>query len=714
MCKNVNVIFQNSSVDVSKEVDFVFSIANKLRGAYKPDKYKDVIIPMLIIRRFECALEDTKDMVLKAIETSEEPIPVKRLEKIAGKKFYNTSKYTLKRLLDDSDNIVVNFENYILGFSSNVQEILNNLDFNKQIAKLDKTNRLYNIIKSFSEFDLSMSHVDNIKMGYMFEDIIRRFSENAEAGDHYTPREVIQLLVNLLLAEGSNDWCLPGKVVTACDMACGTGGMLSLVEYFLRQLNPDVKIKLYGQEVNPESYAICLADMLIKGENADNIRYQDSMKADCFSGQKMRLMIENPPFGAPWGGKDAAEGVEKAVKDEYKKGFDGRFGAGLPGTEDMQLLFMQDAVNKLTDDGRAAIITNGSPLFKGGTTSGESQIRRWLLENDYIEAIIALPTDLFYNTNIGIYVFILSKSKQEKRKGKVQLINCVDFYSPLRRSLGKKRKEITKENISEIVKLYTEFKEGEYCKIFDNNEFMYKEYSVYQPLQRNYCISEDRIQNLIDKKYLSSLFDVDKFEELSLMNPRPVKEEEVYQKNLKALPLYNELIACLSENTSDVIYKNKVDFLNTLAPIIDKILDIDLKLKENNKKKVDIINKIADGLSIMDKTADIQYSGKGAKKKVELDKETKDIEIVKLTKDVDEYMKEEVYPHIPDAVYVYDYDANKKGSKEKIGAEIPFTKYFYKFEEPESSDILLQKFNSLHQSSLVNINNLGGIINDLQ
>ena len=474
------VMMDDTTLNVSKEVDLVFSIANSLRGAYKSDKYKDVIIPMIIIRRFECALAKTKDAVVNAFKANRE-LPSQILESIAGFKFYNTSKYTLAELLNDADNIVTSFKSYIEGFSPNVQSIIRNLDFEKQIDFMDKNHRLLGVVRKFSELDKNPSTIDGIKAGYMFEEIIRKFSENAEAGDHYTPREVIRLLVNIILAEGCDDLYTEGREVTVLDMACGSGGMLSTTHDFITRMNPDANVRLFGQEINPESYAICLADMLIKGENADNIRLQDTMKADCFEDQSMRIVITNPPFGQAWGGKDAGDGVESAVKAEHKKAEkneDSRFPAGLPSSGDMQLLFMQHAISKMSKEGRAAVISNGSPLFSGSTTSGESQIRRFMLEEDLIEAIIALPTDFFYNTSIGIYAFILSKNKRAERRDKIQLINAVDMWKPLRKSLGKKRKEISRGDMRRITEIYSAFEEGQFCKIFDNEEFMYKEYTV--------------------------------------------------------------------------------------------------------------------------------------------------------------------------------------------------------------------------------------------
>lgn len=557
--ENINEYYMDEQhIDVSKEVNLVLSIANSLRGSFEAEKYKDVIIPMVIIRRFECALEETKEKLVNYYEKNPNK-PAQFYEKETGYPFYNTSRYSLKKLLDDSDNIESNFNSYIDAFSENVKEILNNLEIKNQIKKMNKSNRLYSVVKKFSEIDFNPKTIDNHKMGYIFEDIIRRYSENVDAGDHYTPREVIRLMVEILLAENCDD-ILTGdsKVVTVLDAACGSGGMLSTTHDFIKRRNTSADVRLFGQEILESSYAVCAADMLIKGQDIRNIKggekTANTLKYDCFESQKMRFVIMNPPFGTPWGGKDAPEGQEKAVKDEYKKGFDGRFGAGLPATTDAQLLFMQHAVNKLSSDGRAAIITNGSPLFSGGTTSGESQIRRWLLENDYVEAVIALPNQLFYNTDIGIYIFVISKNKRSDRKGKVQLINAIDMYKPLRKSLGKKRREIDLESRKEIARIYAEFKENEKSKIFPNEEFLYKEYVVYQPLQRTGRIDLESIEKLENSdlfSHNSNIFNQAEFEELLEMNPRDKDGEKKYQKYIKGQKFTKEVIKLLNENVTE-------------------------------------------------------------------------------------------------------------------------------------------------------------------
>ena len=692
--KKIDVMWDDAPVDVSTEVNFIWSIANKLRGTYQSDKYKDVIIPMVIIRRFECALEATNQAVVEQYKKNP-AYPAKAMCRVSGYQFFNTSEYTLAELVNDPDHLAANFRNYIEGFSANVQDIIKSLDFDKQIDKMDKNNRLLSVVKAFSELDLDPKTIDNVKMGYIFEDLIRRFSENAEAGDHYTGRDIIKLMVNILLAEGCDDIFDDHKEITILDQAAGTGGMLSTSYNFIHRYNPTANVRLFGQEINPESYAMCVAEMLIKGQNAENIRMQDTMKADCFPDRQMRFVIENPPFGTPWGGKDAAEGVEQAVKEENQKGFDGRFGAGLPGSGDMQLLFIQSAVNKMDNAlGRAAIIENGSPLFSGGTSSGESQIRRWLLENDLIEAIIALPVDLFYNTGIATYIWVLSKNKREERRGKIQLIDAGSIFHKLRKALGNKKNEISPEDRSAITKLYADFTENELCKIYPNTEFIYREYTVMQPLQRSYAVTEERIQAMLSKGSLSSLYDPAKVAELGSaeeLTGKEVKKLESYQNNR---PVYDAIIESLSGAVSDAVYLSLAEFM----PVLTKILST----ATTDKK---LLDKIADGLSVMDKTAEIQRDKKG---KIIYDKETKDTEIVKFDESIEDYMAREVLPHVPDAQWFFEEDLSKKSPVVKTGAEIPFTRYFYKYQQPKPSEELEQTFLELEKSVSERIKRLFG------
>lgn len=684
----IEEFWDDNPIDVSAEVNFIWSIANKLRGPYQSDKYKDVIIPMVIIRRFECALQETKDAVVAQYKKMP-TYPAKAMYKISGYQFYNTSEFTLAELVNDADHLASNFKSYINGFSANIQDIIKNLEFDKQIDKMDKHNRLLAVVKAFSEIDLDPKVIDNMKMGYIFEELIRKFSENAEAGDHYTGRDIIKAMVSILLAEGCDDIFDDGKIVTILDQAAGTGGMLSTANNYIKRFNPTADVRLFSQEVNPESYAMCLAEMLIRGQNADNIRLQDTMKADCFTDTKMRFVIENPPFGQPWGGKDAPEGDEEAVKAEVLKGTSGRFPAGAPSSGDMQLLFIQSAINKMDDEcGRAAIIENGSPLFSGGTSSGESQIRRWLLENDYIEAIIQLSTDMFYNTGIATYIWVLSKNKRAERKGKIQLIDASHLCNKLRKNLGNKKCEIAPKDRVAITKLYADFKENEHCQIYDNTEFIYREYAVMQPLQRSYAITEDRINAMLSSGVLSTLYDEAKVNELENMDELTGKDKNKLDNFKKNKPIYDAIVDALNNAVSDKVYKNP----ETFTPVVNNILSgIILDAKDLKK----IADKIIKGLSVMDKTADIQKDKKG---NVIYDTETKDTEIVPWETNIDDYMASEVLPHVPDAKAFFEEDLGKKNPVIKTGAEIPFTRYFYKYQAPASSDELAKRFNELEAS----------------
>lgn len=682
---HIDPMWDDKPIDVSSEVNFIWSIANKLRGPYQSDKYKDVIIPMTILRRFECALAPTKQAVVEQFKKNPN-YPEKAMQRLSGYQFYNTSRFDLAELCNDSEHLVANLTAYIEGFSANVQGIIRNLEFDRQIEKMDKHNRLYSVVKAFSELDLDPKTIDGMKMGYIFEELIRKFSENADAGDHYTGRDIIKTMVSVLLSEGSEDVLQPGREITILDQACGTGGMLSTSYNFIKRFNPDANIRLFGHEIVPESYAMCLAEMLIKGQDISNIRLQDTMKADAFPDTKMRFVIENPPFGQAWGGKDAGEGVEDAVQDEYKKGFSGRWGAGLPGSGDMQMLFLQSAIDKLNPkNGRAAIIEDGSPLFAGSTASGESQIRRWFLENDYIEAIIALPTDLFYNTGIATYIWLLSMNKREERKGKIQLIDATSKCHKLLKPLGNKKNEIGPEERKAITELYLNFEENDLCKIYPNTEFIYREYAVMQPLQRSYAINEERINQMLLSGSLNSLYDGAKIAEIDEKEEptdKELKKVEEYKANESK---YNKILAALHKAISDNVYMSPEAF----EPVLKNVLEGLVQPKDK------LFATIADGLSVMDKTAEIQRDKKGD---IIYDKETKDTEIVRLDEDIDTYMKREVLPHIPDAKAFFEEDLSKKKPVIKTGAEIPFTRYFYKYQKPTDSSVLKEQFEKLEES----------------
>lgn len=472
--------------------------------------------------------------------------------------------------------------------------------------------------------------------------------------------------------------------------------MLATAHNVIKQFNPSADIYLYSQEINPQSYAECLAEMLIKGQHAENIRRADTFKIDCFPDTKMRLVLENPPFGTAWAGKDAPEGDEHAVKAEYARGLEGRWGAGLPGGGDAQLLFVQSAIHKMNDDnGRAVIVENGSPLFTGSTSSGESQIRRWILEQDLLEAVIALPTDMFYNTGIATYLWVLSKHKRKERQGKVQLIDASKMFHPLRKSLGNKRNEITAADRKQIVELYTSFQEGELCKIFDNEDFLYREYTVMQPLQRSYSITDESLERMDAKGSLNNLYDEGKVQSWQ------ESEEELSAKDKKKLdaylqhkPLYDAIMTALKGAKQDTKYMSPEEFMPVLQHALQSVT--------TDKK---LLAKIADGLSVMDKEAVIQRDKKG---NIIYDKETKDIEIVPYKVHIDDYMAKEVLPYVPDAKAFFEEDLSKKKPVIKTGAEIPFTRYFYKYEAPKPVEELEKQFNELEKSVSARIQKLFG------
>jgi len=468
------------------KANFIWQVADDiLRGSFKQHEYGDVILPFVVLRRLDCVFEDHKDPVIATYNKFKDILPDPAqvlLHATNGLNFYNTSYYDLRRLAQDAGNIELNFYNYINGFSDNVREIIDNFQIDKLVAKLVKNNYLFMLIDKFTEIDLHPDVVTNHEMGYIFEELLRRFSEmsNETAGEHYTPREVIRLMVNLLFAEHQAELKGTGIIRTVFDPACGTGGMLTIAkEHIQQKINPDVEIVMYGQELNEQTYAIAKSDVLIMGEEADNIRPGTSFSEDKFKANKFNYMLSNPPFGVSW--KKEQEFIKAEANDPY-----GRFHAGLPRVSDGALLFLQHMISKMEPRGsRIAIIFNGSPLFTGDAGSGESNIRKWIIENDWLEAIIALPTELFYNTGIATYIWIVSNSKPERRIGKVQLINAVDYYQKMRKSLGNKRNYVSDEQIRELTGIYTRFEEGKHCKIFDNDYFGYNKITVERPLMEH-------------------------------------------------------------------------------------------------------------------------------------------------------------------------------------------------------------------------------------
>ena len=681
-------LFQKNDVNISSDVNTVWSIANTLRGAYRADKYRDVIIPMFVLARLEAALLPTKDQVIAAYK-KDKKTPEQILEDISGYKYYNTSPFTLENLQNDPDAIEENFLAYLDGYSKRVKDIIENLKFKEQVHTLAQTGRLFTVIKKFSKIDLSPSTVDSMRMGYMFEDIIRRFSENEEAGSHYTPREVIALMVNLLLVEADEELFVDKRIVKILDMAAGTGGMLATAKSYIRRLNSEVNVLLFGQEYLSETYGIGRADMLIRQENSDYFVKTDTLKdGDPFADKKMNFVIANPPFGQSWGGKDADDGVEQAVKKDQElfEATDGRQGrfVNTPATGDAQLLFHLHGLAKLEKNGRAAIISNGSPLFSGGTTSGESQIRRYILENDLLEAIIALPGQFFYNTGIGIYIWIYNKNKAPKRQNKVQFIDATEEFVPLRKSLGQKRRELSEDNIRQIIQWYHNFEENDHVKIFDNKEFLYKEYIVMQPLQRRGRITEDTIEKVKSVPFVAKLYDEYQYQELLEMEPRTANDEKKLQDLAAGKTKQEQLLNALRLGITDDSYPNFEEFSQVIRELLSEV-----KVTTAN------FNTIALAMSEMDKTAEIVTTTKKDKfgeiaDGIVYDKTTKDSEIVKLTEDVEDYFAREVYPHVPDAHYWFD---EEKG----YGAEIPFTRYFYQYQAPESADKLLAEFYELEE-----------------
>lgn len=495
--------------NIKESANFIWSIADLLRGDYKQSDYGKVILPLTVLRRLDCVLEITKKEVILKYEQIKtmsiqnlDPI----LNKAAGYNFHNKSNYDFDKLVADPNNIASNLRNYINGFSEDAREIIEQFDFDNQITKLEDSNLLFMVLKRFQEIDLHPDKISSMEMGYMFEELIRKFSEisNETAGEHFTPREVIRLMVNLLFMNDREILTQKGIVKTIFDCCAGTGGMLSVAEEYLQELNPDARLEVFGQELNPESYAICKSDMLIKGQNPSNIAKGNSLlrkdgvkiKGDQFVNYKFDYLITNPPFGVKW------KKVEKAVKEEFSElGHGGRYGAGLPSVSDGSFLFLMNLISKMKspEDGgsRLAIVFNGSPLFSGAPSSkqNESSIRQWIIENDLLEAVIALPNQLFYNTGISTYVWVLCNHKNKERRKKVQLINGVDFFKKMSKSLGDKRNELSEEHIEELTGMYGRFEENKYCKIFDNEDFGYAKVTVERPLKKNGKTVKDKKGN---------------------------------------------------------------------------------------------------------------------------------------------------------------------------------------------------------------------------
>ena len=666
-------------------VAFLWNIAESLRGTYKEEDYRKVMLPLIVIRRFDCLLDDYDREIIKSVYEEYDFLPEEERDELVivdlkenhdiNLQFYNVSDFTWKKLLDDSENIKSNFEEYLNGFSNNVKEIIGKFKFKDEINQLDKKDKLYAVLSKMYEVDLHINSVSNNKMGYIYEEMLRRFTENSAAGEQYTPREVIRLCMEMLFMGKENFLTEDGKVISIADFCCGTGGMLSIAEDYIEKINPNAIVNVYGQELLDESFAICQADMLMKGQNPDNIRLGNTLTQDRFSGEKIRFLISNPPFGVTW--KDE----EKKVKEEADLGFDGRFGAGTPRVSDGSLLFLQNMISKMYDDeegSRIAIIFNGSPLFTGDAGSGESNIRKWIIEKDLLEGIIALPTDMFYNTGIATYIWVLTNKKEDKRKGKIQLVNASEYYQSMRKSLGNKRKEISAEQIKEITKLYNSFEESENSKIFDNEDFGYRKVTVERPLKLSFKVNEEAIENVKNTTQFINLA-VSKKKDLEVKEKEENEGREKQEKLIKLLESF--------DNTFEYIDREK--FIKDLK---SKSKEFDIALPAG------LIKAIVNAIGVRNEDAVVCKDSKG---NIESDSSLKDTESIGLKEDVYEYFEKEVKPHVNDA-YIDESSINN------IGYEIPFTRHFYKYEELRSFAEVMKEVESLESEIALEIRKVLG------
>ena len=626
--------------------NLIWSIANLLRGPYQPNQYGDVILPFTILRRLDCILDPTKDAVLAEYERVQglgiDPGVV--LKSKFGLPFFNTSRWTFASLTADPEGVADNLVDYIARFSPNVRDVFDGFRMTDLIADLQKSDRLYLIVKEFAAVDLHPDVVSGHDMGYVFEELIRKFAEsnNAQAGDHFTPREVIALMVDLLFANADDELTKPGTVRTIYDPAAGTGGMLSTAYDHLIEMNPSARPVLYGQEINARSYAMCKSDMIIKGQDVDNVYLGDTLVDDGQSGRKFDFLLSNPPFGVEW------KTQQKAVTEEHEqRGHAGRFGPGLPRVSDGSLLFLMHLVSKMQPvrngegGSRLAIILNGSPLFTGGAGSGESNIRQWIIENDYLDAIVGLPTDMFYNTGISTYIWLLDNHKPADRKGKVQLINAVDMYGKMRKSLGSKRKELRPKDIETIAQLYIDLvndpgsvDEPSLSKVFDDTDFGYSTITVERPLQLRFEPTESDVDGVLTQKSIEKL--------------KP-GEQAAIRIALTGLigRKWNDRDAFVSE------------------------LKAALRDAGITKPSTPLVKTIWSTFGVHDDTAVICTDAKG---KPEPDPILRDTENVPLTEDIEEYFARDVLPHVAGAWIDH--------GKTKVGYEIPFTRHFYRYPPP--------------------------------
>lgn len=634
------------------KVAFIWANADLLRGDYKQSEYGRVILPLTVIRRIDSVLEPTKEAVLKQVEE------LKRmgialedgdflLQQAAGQSFYNTSKFTLKTVLNDPSSVEDSLRDYLFGFSQSVRDIIEHFEFDKQISRLAKANLLFLLIQNFSTAELHPDKVSNVEMGYIFEELIRRFSEqsNETAGEHFTPREVIKLMVNLLFINGTDELTKPGIIRSIYDPACGTGGMLSVASDYIQELNNKAQLLTFGQELNAESYAICKSDMLLKNENPNQIKLGNSFSEDQLANEKFDYMLSNPPFGVEW------KKVQDIIKKEHETlGFEGRFGAGLPRVSDGSLLFLQHMMSKMKNEkeggSRIAVVFNGSPLFTGGAGSGESEIRRWIIENDRLEAVIALPDQLFYNTGIPTYIWVVTNQKDEQRKGKVQLIEASHLFSKMRKSLGSKRNTLLDVHIDKITKLYGNFEEGKHVKIFDNEEFGFRRITVERPLKLMITITSDKYPLLQ--------------EHVAFVNLRKSKKKgDAGIKEMEDGKALQEQLMRLLQSFEGEVFMKRDDFLKQLKR---------RATKQSIKLNATVIKAIVALFSEQHDEAEVCLDSKG---EIEANSDLRDYETVPLKEDIEEYIEREVKPQVPDA-FINDEQIS-------IGYNISFAKYFYEF-----------------------------------
>lgn len=636
-------------------VNFIWSIAESLRGPFKPSEYGLVVLPFTVLRRLDAVLADTKAAVLEVAPTvsgAPEMLQTIKLTAASGHQFYNTSAFDFAKLVADPQDLRANLSAYLAGFSPNVRDIFERFEFDKTLNKLAEKNKLFVVTDKFAQADFHPRTVSNIQMGLVFEELIRFANEksNETAGDHYTPREVIALMVQVLFALDDDALSKSGVVRSIYDPTAGTGGMLSVAEEYLRKMNPGIQLSLYGQDYNDASYAICKADMVIKGQDVDNIALGDTLTEDHFEEKKFDYGLSNPPFGVNW--KDQRALVEA---EHTKLGFNGRFGPGTPTVSDGAMLFLLHLVSKMRkpEDGgsRVAIVLNGSPLFSGGAGGGESNIRKWLLDNDLVEAIIGLPKDIFYNTGISTYIWVLTNRKTDDRKGRVQLIDAREMYTKLRKGVGSKRLELSAKNIEAIVGLYAGFEEGDNSKIFRNEDFLYRTITIERPLKLNWQATPERIDAVMATKAVAKLSD------------RDAAALHRTLQNLVATPPLAERALQAEDETPDArLWKNRAQFQKALK---------DAAKAEGLALSAQLLKTVTTELGEQDDTADVCLDAKG---NPEPDASLRDTENVPWDEDVDVYVARELL--------TYASDAWVDHSKTREGAEIPFTRHFYKYVPP--------------------------------